>query len=102
MTIGAVAAEEESTRVTLGLTRTLLNTIREVRFFDAKNAPIESRRAGSGYMNESAQLELVAKTKDKTAAIEFDLWQNLRTVKAPFNVQVGFGFAAGPGSPGTT
>jgi hypothetical protein len=96
MTVNEVKADDESTKITLGLTRTVLNTIKEIRFFDAKNAPLEGRRAGSGYMNERAELELDVKTKDKTIAIEFELWQNLRTIKAPFSVQAGFGLAAGP------
>lgn len=74
MTIGEAKVEEESTAITFGLTRTLLSTIREVRFFDAKNAPIEARRSGSGYMNEKASLDYSAKTKDKAVTIELELW----------------------------
>lgn len=95
MTVGEVKVEEESTKVTFGLTRSMLNTIREVRFFDAKNAPIESRRTGSGYFNEKAEMEFDAKTKDKTVTVEFEIWQNPRTINVPFNVQAGLGVAAG-------
>jgi hypothetical protein len=101
MTIGEVKVEEDSTKITFGLTRTVLSTIREVRFFDAKNAPIESRRSGSGYMNEKASLDYEAKTKDKTVTIEFELWQNPRVIKVPFNVQAGLGLAAGGRSSGS-
>lgn len=101
MTIGEVKVDEDATKITFGLTRTVLNTIREVRFFDAKNAPIESRRAGSGYMNEKASLDYEAKTKDKTVTIEFELWQNPRVIKVPFNVQAGLGVAAGGRSSGS-
>src|SRR4029078_11513424 len=95
LTIGEAKVEEDATKITFGLTRTVLNTIREVRFFDAKNTPIESRRTGSGYMNEKASLDYEAKTKDKAVTIEFELWQNPRVVKVPFNVQAGLGVAAG-------
>ena len=95
MTVGEAKVEDESTKITFGLPRSVLITIREVRFFDAKNAPIESRRTGSGYFNEKATLEFDAKTKDKTATVEFELWQNSRVVKVPFNVLVGLGVAAG-------
>ena len=101
MTIGEVKVDEDSTKITFGLTRTVLSTIREVRFFDAKNAPIESRRSGSGYMNEKASLDYEAKTKDKTVTIEFELWQNPRVIKVPFNVQAGLGLAAGGRSSGS-
>ena len=96
MTVGEVTTEEESTKITIGLTRTVLNTIKEVRFFDAKNAPIESRRTSSGYFNEKAEVQFDAKTKEKAVTIEFELWQNPRLVKAPFTVQAGLGIAAGP------
>ena len=96
MTVGEVSTEEESTKITIGLTRTVLNTIKETRFFDAKNALIESRRTSSGYMNEKAEVQFDAKTKEKTVTVEFELWQNQRVVKAPFTAQVGLGVAAGP------
>jgi hypothetical protein len=102
MTVGEVSTEEESTKITFGLTRTVLNTIREVRFFDAKNAAIESRRTSSGYMNEKAEVQFDAKTKEKTVTVEFDLWQNQRVVKAPFTAQVGLGVAAGPRASGSS
>jgi hypothetical protein len=101
MTVGEVSTEEESTKITIGLTRTVLNTIKETRFFDAKNALIESRRTSSGYMNEKAEVQFDAKTKEKAVTIEFELWQNQRVVKAPFTAQVGLGVAAGPRASGT-
>ena len=95
MTVGEVKTEDESTSITFGLPRSVLYTIRDVRVFDAKNAPIEARRTGSGYFNEKAELMVDAKTKDKIVTVEFEIWQNLRTVKVPFNVQAGLGVAAG-------
>lgn len=102
MTVGEAKIEEDSTKITLNLPRSVLQTIREIRFFDAKSGPLEGRRTGSGYFNEKAQLELDVKTKDKTIGIEFEMWQNLRTVKAPFNVQAGLGMAAGGRAAGST
>jgi hypothetical protein len=102
MTVGEVATEEDSTKVTIGLTRTVLNTIREVRVFDAKNTPIEARRTGSGYMNDKAEMQYDMKTKDKMVTLEFELWQNQRVIKAPFNVQAGLGLAAGPRAASST
>lgn len=101
LTIADPKVEEESTRFTVNLPRSLLTTIREIRFFDAKNAPIEAHRRGSGYFNEKAELELEAKTKDKAFSIEFEVWQNLRVVKAPFKLDAGLGFAAGPRASGS-
>lgn|SRR5262245_50580389 len=101
LTIAEAKIEEDATKFTVNLPRSLLTTIREIRFFDAKNAPIEGHRRGSGYFNEKAELELEAKTKDKVFSIEFEVWQNLRTIKAPFKVDAGLGFAAGPRSSGS-
>ena len=96
LTIAEAKVEEDATRLTVNLPRSLLTTIREIRFFDAKNAPLEGQRRGSGYFNEKAELELEVKTKDKAFSIEFEVWQNLRQVKAPFKIDAGLGFAAGP------
>jgi hypothetical protein len=101
MTIGEAKADEDSTKITFGLARSVLNTIREVRFFDAKNTPIESHRSGSGYFNDKATLDYQAKTKDKSVTIEFELWQNPRTIKVPFDVQAGLGVAAGARTAGS-
>jgi hypothetical protein len=95
ITLSDVKSEDESTRFTLNLPRSLYTTIREIRFFDAKNAPVEMARHSSGYFNEKAELELEAKTKEKSIAIELEVWQNLKTAKYPFSVQAGLGLAAG-------
>ena len=102
MTVGDVKTEEESTAVTIGLPRSVLTTIREARFFDAKNTPLEGSRTSSGYFNEKAQVEYRVKTKEKAITVEFEIWQNLRVVKAPFNVQAGLGIAAGAGTTGSS
>lgn len=95
MTIKEASADDESTKINIGLPRSILNSIREVRFFDAANAAIDAHRSSSGYMNEKAEMEYELKTKDKTATIEFELWQNSRTVKVPFNLQAGLGSVGG-------
>ena len=101
VTISDPKVEDEETQFTINLPRSLLQTIREVRYFDAKNASIEGHRRGSGYFNEKAELELSAKTTEKAITLEFELWQNLRTVKVPFSVAAGLGVAAGGRSVGT-
>jgi hypothetical protein len=102
ITITGAKTEGESTSVTLGLTRSVMNTIRTVRFFDAKGSPIESRRTSSGYMNDKAELEFNVQTKDPTVSVEFDVWQNPRAVKVPFSIQAGLGLAPGGRPPATT
>jgi hypothetical protein len=74
-----------------------LNSIRAIKFYTAKGAPIESRRTSSGYMGDAAEVEMTVQTKDKLAAVEFDVWQNLRQVTVPFNVTVGLSLPGGRG-----
>ncbi len=95
LTITDPKVEDEATQFTVNLPRSLLTTVRDIRFFDTKNQPIEGHRRGSGYFNEKAELELEAKTKDKVITIEFELWQNPKVVKFPFNVTAGLGMAGG-------
>jgi len=95
LTISDPKVDDEETTFTVNLPRSLLNSIRDVHFFDAKNEAVEGHRAGSGYFNEKAELELAAKTKEKVLTIEFELWQNLKTAKVPFSIEAGLGAAGG-------
>jgi hypothetical protein len=95
LTITDPKADDDATEFTVNLPRSLLTTIRGIKFYDAKNAPLEGHRRGSGYFNEKAELELSVKTKEKVIGIEFELWQNLKDAKYPFSLQVGLGVAAG-------
>ena len=60
-------------------------------FFDAKGAPVEGRRTGSGYMNDAGELSFSVKTALKTLTLEFEAWQGLKTIKVPFNIKAGLG-----------
>src|SRR5204863_1746065 len=102
LTISDPKADDEATEFTVNLPRSLLTTIRAIKFYDARNAPLEGRRRGSGYFNEKAELELSVKTKEKVIGIEFELWQNLKDAKYPFSVQAGLGVAAGAGGRAVT
>lgn len=108
ITVKSVTPSDDSTDITLALSRAVMNTISAIRFFDAKGDVLESRRTGSGYMNDAAELELRLKSLEKVVSIEFDVWQNMRQIKAPFNVSTGLSVAgsdnrpaaaAGPTSP---
>ena len=91
ITVKEIEADGEATNVTLGLPRQSMSAIRSVRFLTAAGATIESRRTGSGYMNDDGEFSFNVKTKDKVVGIEFDLWQNLKAVKIPFTVKIGLG-----------
>lgn len=86
ISVKSVTPGDESTAVGFGLTRTMLHSISDVRFFDSKGAAIESHRTSSGSMNEVAEVEFDVKSKEKVVAVEFETWQNIHVVKVPFNL----------------
>ena len=98
ISVKSVTPGDESTEVSLALARSTMNSIRQVNFFDAKGESIESRRTGSGYMNDDAEMSFNLKGNQKLVAVEYEVWQNLKTVKVPFNLTVGLG-AGGESGP---
>ena len=89
--VDQVEAQTDSMNFSLKLPRRVMDTIKEVAFFDAKGQPIEGRRTGSGYMNDAAEMGFTVKTAAKTLTIEFEAWQGLRTIKVPFKVRAALG-----------
>jgi hypothetical protein len=94
ITLKTVTPGDETTVVTFALPRSVMNSIRETRFFDSKGEAIEAHRSSSGYVNESAEIEFGLKTKEKAVTVELEVWQNSRAVKVPFTVTSGLGFVA--------
>jgi hypothetical protein len=99
--IKTVTPGDESTDLGVGLPRSFMNTISAVRFYDAKGELIESHRTSSGYMNDAGEMNFDLKSKDKVVSAEFDLWQNIRQIKAPFNLTVGLGLSGDRSAPTT-
>ena len=83
------SADEQ--KFTLKLPRTVMEGIRDVKFFDAKGQALEGRRTGTGYMNDAGEMGLAVTTPLKTVTLEFEVWQGRRTIKVPFKVQTGLG-----------
>ena len=95
ITMKTVKAGDDSTELTFALPRSFMNSIHTVRFLDSKGAAIESSRAGSGYMNDAAEVQYDVKSKAKTVAVEFDVWQNIHEMKVPFNLTAGLAVGGG-------
>jgi hypothetical protein len=91
ITVAEVEMKEDEQTFTLKLPRTVMEGIKDVRFFDAKGQPVEGHKSGTGYMNDAGEMSLSVKSKLKTLSIEFDIWQGRRTIKVPFKVQAGVG-----------
>jgi len=79
----------ESTAIELALPRSVLYTIRDVKFLDAAGAPLEADRTSRGYMNDDASIGYNIKGAGPTVTIEFDVWQGLHDTKVPFKIKTG-------------
>jgi len=91
ITVGKVSVEDDSTSVEFNLPRTSLRTIKTMKFLDAKGQEIDSDRVGSGYTNDTGELDYRLKTTAKTVTISSDVWQGLKTNKVPFKITAGLG-----------
>ncbi len=91
ITVGKVEASEDSISVTFNLPRAALKTIKAMKFLDAKGGEIEGDRRGSGYLNETGELDYQLKTTSKTVTVSCDVWQGLKSDKLPFKVTASLG-----------
>jgi hypothetical protein len=91
ITMSEVETDGENQTFTLKLPRQVMTAIKNVVFFDAKGAPVEGHRTGSGYMNDAGELGFSVKTSLKTLTLEFEAWQGLKTIKVPFAIKAGLG-----------
>jgi hypothetical protein len=84
---------EGKTSLTLKSTLPVMGSIKDVRFLDAKNQPIESSNNGNGRMNDVAYKSFSVSTQAKTVTLEFDAWQGLKQRAIPFDVKATLGYA---------
>ena len=79
----------EDTTIELALPRSVLYTIRDVKFMDATGKPLEADRTSRGYMNDDASIGYRIKGAGPAVTIEVDMWQGLREQKVPFKIKTG-------------
>jgi hypothetical protein len=89
MTISEVTAGTEDTSIEIGLPRSVMYTIRDVKFLDAAGKVLESERNSRGYMNDQASMGYRIKGAGPAVTIEFDVWQSLQQRKVPFKIKTG-------------
>ncbi len=71
------------------MTRTMMQTIRDVKF-DAKGEPVEAHRTSSGYSGDAAEISYDINTELRpAAALELNVWQNLKQQTVPYKVKAG-------------
>jgi hypothetical protein len=94
ITVEDVSTETEGkTTLTLKSTLPVMGSIKDVRFLDAKNQPIESSNNGNGRMNDVAYKSFSVSTQAKTVTLELDAWQGLKQRSIPFDVKATLGYA---------
>jgi len=91
ITFSEVESDGETLRFTFNLPRTVMEGIKNVVFLDAKGQPLESDTAGSGYMNNAAEMGFRVTTASSTVTIEFEAWEGRRNIKVPFSVKAVIG-----------
>jgi hypothetical protein len=79
----------EDTAIELALPRSVLYSIRDVKFLKADGTPLEADRTSRGYMNDDASIGYRIKGAGPSVTIEVDMWQGLREQKVPFKIKTG-------------
>jgi hypothetical protein len=79
----------EQTSIELGLHRSFLNSIRDIRFLDATGKVLEADRSGRGYMNDDASISYRVTGAGAAVTMEFEIWQSLTQRKVPFKISTG-------------
>lgn len=79
----------ETTALELALPRSVLYSIRDVKFYDATGKVLEADRTSRGYMNDAASVGYRITGAGAAVTMEFDMWQNLREQKVPFKIKTG-------------
>ncbi len=90
-TVGTVESSEEGVTVTFNLARSVMNTLKSLRFKDAKGVALEAEPTGRGYFNDNGEMSFRIKTTAKTLNVEADVWQGLKVEQVPFKVTAGLG-----------
>ncbi|MEW6368942.1 MAG: hypothetical protein AB1714_30295 [Acidobacteriota bacterium] len=87
ISVSEVTAEAESMSLTLTLPSSILATIKGMRFLDAKGVDLEAHRSMTFQSGGEAQVSYDVPAVLKTAAIEFDIWQGLKSQQVPFSLR---------------
>lgn len=87
-------AEDAMLSFSINLPRTVLASIKQVKFLDAKGTEIEgARRTSSGYSMDDATMGFSVPAVHKTFGMEFELWQGVRDLTVPFKVTASIALA---------
>lgn len=87
-------AEDAALSFSINLPRTVMASIKQVKFLDAKGTEIEgARRTSSGYSMDDATMGFSVPAVHKTFGLEFEMWQGVRDITVPFKVNASIALA---------
>jgi hypothetical protein len=91
--VGEVTESEwsEGVEVSLETTRAIYEQIKEIRFYDASGAQIETGGGGYMIMGNEATLTFSLEKKVDEVSLEIETWKGLKAESVPFSLTVGLG-----------
>jgi hypothetical protein len=91
VTIEEVSSDAERTTFGLAMSRATRNLIKSLTFKNAKGEVLDVSQNGYSIMNDAAVLNYSGPGGLTGATIEADIWQNLKSRKAPFKITATLG-----------
>lgn len=91
VTIEEVSSDSERTTFGLAMTRATRNLIKGITFKNAKGEVLDVSQNGYSIMNDAAVLNYSGPAGMSSVTLEADLWQNLKSRKAPFKITATLG-----------
>ena len=89
-----VQAENDGLTLVLQINRKFVNNMKEIRFYTAKDNPVDVWSQGSFTFGNVSQMEYNLDTQSAPEAlkVEIDLWEELETLDVSFETESGVGF----------
>jgi hypothetical protein len=85
--------ENDNLNLVLQIKRSFMNSLKDIRFYNGKGHPIEIRGRGSFTFGNASQIQYDLDLKSVPAAlmVEIDIWQDLKIMDLPFEIDIGLG-----------
>ena len=99
ITVKKVTPSDDSTEITFGLSRRSANTISAIKIFRRQGRSDRSAAHRFGLYERRRRDRSDDEEQREAGGVEFEVWQNLRQVKQPFNLTAGPASANDPRPP---
>ena len=87
ITVAEVGGEEGRQSVGFTMPRSLLESIKDVRFLDAAGTALDAHFTERGYMNDTGSVVYSIASATKPVAFEFLIWQTPKQLSLPYKVK---------------